>query len=173
MFCPSCGRDHAQGTRFCISCGTNLEIVSQALSGTRDDFFTKIDAGLDQLIARYSERVFKDAPSNANKTKVSASWKVLGQGVVTSFVDILLFSLMWNILPLRFFMLLISTPFRLLSRRGHQQKSATAGIEPRREIAPPAPPPERWLPESMPSISEHTTERLAEYAPPRQIGERE
>ncbi|MEW6211639.1 MAG: hypothetical protein AB1631_24960 [Acidobacteriota bacterium] len=121
---------------------------------------------LDQFIARYAEHMFKDAPSSASSRKVGSSWKILGQGVVTSFVDIFLFFLMWNFLPLRFLILLISTPFRLLSRRGHQKKIPTADIEPQKNLALPEPP-ERWLPDSMPSISEHTTERLGEYAPER------
>jgi hypothetical protein len=173
MFCPSCGRENAQEKRFCVTCGTNLEAVSQALSGSQDDFWTRTDMALDQFIARYAEHVFKDAPASASSRKVGNSWKIFGQGVVTSFVDMLLFTLMWNLLPLRFFMLLISTPFRLLSRRGHQKKSSTADIEPQRISAPPEPP-ERWLPE-MPSISEHTTERLADYAPPerRRIEEKD
>src|SRR5215211_7432597 len=121
MFCPNCGRDNPRETKFCASCGTNLEVVSQALTGNRDDFFTKTDAALDQLIARYAEHVFKEAPSKVNDRKVGNSWKVLGQGVITSFVDLILFSLMWNILPLRFMILLISTPIRLLSQRSKQQ----------------------------------------------------
>lgn len=172
MFCPSCGRENAERIKFCVSCGTNLEAVSQALSGTPDDFFTKADAALDQLIARYAEHVFKDAPSNANTRRVGNSWKILGQGVVTSLTDMILFSLMWNILPLRFLILLISTPFRLLSQRG-QKKSATADIEPRKVALPD--PPQRWLPGEAPSISEHTTEHLGQYAPPerRHINERD
>jgi hypothetical protein len=174
MFCPSCGRENAQGIKFCVSCGTNLEIVSQALSGSPDDFFTKADSGFDQMIARYAEHVFKDAPSHAADRRVGNSWKILGQGAVTTLADMFLFWLMWNILPLRFLILLISTPFRLLSQRGHQKKSSTAGIESRKSVALPDPQ-ERWLPGSAPSISEHTTEHLAEYAPPerKQINERD
>ncbi len=173
MFCPSCGRENAQGIKFCVTCGTNLEAVSQALSGSPDDFFTKADTALDQLIARYAEHVFKDAPSHANTRRVGNSWKILGQGVVTSLTDMVLFSLMWNILPLRFLILLISTPFRLLSQRGQQKKRSTADLSERKSVAPPGR--ERWLEGEAPRISEHTTEHLADYAPPdrRQAGERD
>lgn len=163
MFCPNCGRDNAHERKFCASCGTNLEAVSQALSGNRDDFFTKTDAALDQLIARYSEHVFKDAPSKLNDRQLGNSWKILGQGVVTSFVDVILFSLMWNIIPLRFLILLISSPFRLLSRRRSGQVTTTGGFKepPTKGLA--EPPPNRWLPESFPSVSEHTTQNLQEH----------
>lgn len=165
MFCPSCGRENAEEKKFCVTCGTNLEAISQALSGSPDDFFTKADTALDQLIARYAEHVFKDAPSNANTRRVGNSWKILGQGVVTSLTDMALFSLMWNILPLRFLILLISTPFRLLSQRGQQKKRSTADIEPQKGFALPDPS-ERWLSGEAPRISEHTTEHLGEYIPP-------
>jgi hypothetical protein len=160
MFCPNCGRDNSHERKYCASCGTNLEAVSQALSGTRDDFFTKTDAALDQLIARYAEHVFKDAPSRLNDRKVSNSWKVLGQGVVTSFVDVILLSLMWNIIPLRFLILLISTPFKMLSHRSTAQVSTTAGLEKNTEPGLSEPPSNRWLPGSFPSVSEHTTRDL-------------
>jgi hypothetical protein len=164
MFCPTCGRDNSCERKFCASCGTNLEAVSQALNGTKDDFFTKTDAALDHLIARYAEHVFKDAPSKLNDRKVSSSWKVLGQGAVTTFVDMILLSLMWNILPLRFLILLISTPFRLLSQRSKGQVSTAAAIDERTEYSSAEPLANRWLPGSIPSISEHTTQNLEEHS---------
>ncbi len=75
MFCPTCGKDNSRGRKFCASCGTNLEAISKALSGSTGDFFTKIDAALDQFIARYSEHVFKDAPSNALDRRVGLAMK--------------------------------------------------------------------------------------------------
>jgi zinc-ribbon domain len=167
MFCPNCGRDNSRETKFCASCGTNLEAVSQALSGIRDDFFTKTDAALDQLIARYAEHVFKDAPSKLNDRKVSNSWKVLGQGAVTSFIDLILFSLMWNILPLRFLILLISTPFRLLSQRSVGRVSSKAGLEKNAGPGLEEAPSNRWLAGSFPSVSEHTTRDLEKLHPER------
>jgi hypothetical protein len=163
MFCPNCGRDNSRETKFCASCGTNLEVVSQALSGNRDGFFTKTDAALDQLIARYAEHVFKDAPAKLNDRRVKNSWKVLRQGVVTSFVDVILFFLMWNIIPLRFLILLISTPFKLLSQRNNKQVSTTAGLEEKAERSLAEPSSNRWIPGSFPSVSEHTTQHLDEY----------
>jgi zinc-ribbon domain len=163
MFCPNCGRDNSRETKFCASCGTNLEVVSQALSGVRDDFFTKTDAALDQLIARYAEHVFKDAPSKINDRKVSSSWKILGQGAVTSFVDMILFSLMWNILPLRFLILLISTPIKLLTQRSKRQLGAKGGPEEDRKHNLVEPVSNKRLPGPFLSVSEHTTQNLEEY----------
>jgi len=160
MFCPTCGRDNSIERKFCASCGTNLEVVSQALSGSDDDFFTRIDAGLDHFLARYAEHVFKNAPANAAEQRIAKSWQVLGQSVLTSIVDLLLFSLMWNIIPLRFLLLLISTPVRLITQRGRPQKrTIPAG---RGEPDLPEATPQQWLAGSIDSVTEHTTAILTD-----------
>ncbi len=166
MFCPKCGRDNSTERKFCASCGTNLEAVSQALSGSDDDFFTKIDTALDNFLARYAEHVFKNAPSNAAEQRIGKSWQVLGQGIVTSFVDLLLFFLLWNIIPLRFLMLLISTPIRLLSEQGKNRKGFISGG--RRAPDLPDPVPQQWLPDSIGSVIEHTTMILPRPEPSEQ-----
>lgn len=33
MFCPKCGSNQGEGKKFCTVCGTNLQLVSQALTG--------------------------------------------------------------------------------------------------------------------------------------------
>ena len=161
MFCPNCGKDNSLEQKYCASCGTNLEAVSQALAGRDEDFFTKMDAGMDFFIARYSEHVFKSAPQGATDRKVSRSWKLLGQAVVTTFVDILLFSLMWNLLPLRFLILCISTPFRLLAERGTNLRRLPNRAEAYKppEVAPAAQS-GLWLRDANPSVTENTTRHL-------------
>lgn len=160
MFCPTCGRDNSIDRKFCASCGTNLEVVSQALSGSDDDFFTKIDNGLDTFLAKYSEHVFKNAPSHAAEQRVAKSWQVLGQSVLTSIIDLLLFSLMWNIIPLRFLLLLISTPVRLITQRGRPRKRIAA-ID-RRELDSPEAGPHQWLSGPVDSVTENTTAILTD-----------
>jgi hypothetical protein len=155
MFCPTCGRDNPIERKFCASCGTNLAVVSEALSGSNDDFFTRIDSGLDHFLAKYAEHVFKKAPRNAAEQRVGKSWQVLGQAFLTSVIDMLLFCLMWNILPLRFLLLLISSPIRLLSERDkHRERLLTEGQRPA-ELSDPRP--QQWLSDSIGSVTEHTT----------------
>ena len=161
MFCPTCGRDNSVGRKFCAACGTNLEAVSQALTGTDDDFFTKIDTALDGFLARYAEHVFKNAPANAAEQRVGKSWQVLGQSVVASLVDLLLFLLMWNIIPLRFLLLLISTPVRLLT----QQNKTDALVKSKRQSELSDAKPQPWLPESVTSVTEETTSLLIDIEP--------
>lgn len=166
MFCPTCGRDNLNEQKFCASCGTNLEAVSQVLSGTGTDFFTRIDTGLDQFIAKYAEHVFTDAPSKATDRSVSNSWKLLGRGVLTSFIDLFLSLVIWNVFTVRFNILLFSTPFRLLSERSGRLKNSKAGIDTDAPLRLPEPLQNQWIPGAVPSVSEHTTERLQEYRPP-------
>jgi zinc ribbon protein len=165
MFCPTCGRDNALERKFCASCGTNLTAVAQALSGSEDDFFTKIDSGLDHFLGKYAEHVFRNAPANAAEQRIAKSWQVLGQGVLTSLVDLLLFMLMWNILPLRFLLLLISTPIRLITQRGRPHKRSITGEIKTPELNEAGPHP--WLAGSIESVTEHTTAMLADKERPK------
>jgi hypothetical protein len=143
-----------------------LEAVSQALSGSNENFFTKIDTTLDHFIARYAEHAFKDAPANAAEQGIGKSWRVLGQGVATSFLDLLFFLLMWNIIPLRFLMLLFLTPIRRLSEQGKSKKGAL--LHGTRPSDLPDSPPQQRLPGSIISVTEHTTEILVESELPKQ-----
>lgn len=165
MFCPTCGRDNSTARKFCATCGTNLEVVSQALTGTDDDFFTKIDTGLDHFLGRYAEHVFKNAPANAAEQRIGKSWQVLGQSALTSIVDLLLFTLMWNIIPLRFLLLVISTPIRLVAQRGRPRKQILAESSKSPDL--PEADPQRWLAGSMDSVTEHTTAMLPEHERPK------
>jgi hypothetical protein len=163
MFCPTCGRDNSLERKYCVSCGTNLEAVSQALSGSEDNFFTRIDSGLDHFLARYAEHVFKNAPAHAAEQRVAKSWQVLGQSVLTSIINLLLFVLMWNVIPLRFLLLLISTPVRLILQRGEASKRtipASSGVP---EV--PEAEPQQWIAGSIGSVTEHTTAMLGKQRP--------
>jgi hypothetical protein len=160
MFCPNCGKENSTEIKFCASCGTNLEAVSQALTGVEEDFFTKIDTGIDQFIARYSDHVFKNNRLGPNEHKVVNSWQLLGKGVITSFLDLLLFILMWNFLPLRFMLLLISTPFRLLSERSRERRSNESLAEGYNAPKLNAHSVGQLPPEPVPSVTEDTTVRL-------------
>ena len=165
MFCPTCGRDNQLERKFCASCGTNLTAVAQALSGSEDDFFTKIDSGLDHFLGKYAEHVFKNAPAHAAEQRIARSWQVLGQGVLTSLVDLLLFTLMWNILPLRFLLLLISTPIRLVTQRGRPGKRSITGEMKMPELSEAGP--QQWLAGSIESVTEHTTAMLVDKERPK------
>lgn len=165
MFCPTCGRDNSLERKYCVSCGTNLAAVSQALSGSEDDFFTRIDSGLDHFLGRYAEHVFKNAPVHAAEQRIGRSWQILGQSVLTSIIDLLLFTLMWNVIPLRFLLLLISTPVRLITQRGQPAKRTIAGDAKAPEL--PEAGSQHWLSGSVGSVTEHTTAILRDRERPK------
>jgi hypothetical protein len=160
MFCPSCGKDNSDELKFCATCGTNLEAVAQALTGREEDFFTKMDTGIDYFVARYAEHVFRNAPQGVSEHKVSKSWQLLGQAIVTTFVDILLFTLMWNILPLRFLILCVSTPFRLMTERDSARQLPPAPDQTYKAPELSAARVGLWLGETAPSVTENTTTHL-------------
>ena len=164
MFCPTCGKENIGTSKFCISCGTNLEVVSQALSGHKSSWFTRFDMGMDQGLARYAAHVFEDAPAQAADRTVANSWKILGKGVLTALVDLFLSTVLWNAFLIRFDILLVSTPFRLLSERSKRRKlKQTTSTDEQQIRALPDRSPQNWLPGPTPSITEYTTENLHEY----------
>jgi hypothetical protein len=158
MFCPSCGRDDSHKRKFCPSCGTNLEAISHALADEEGGACAKVDKTLDKFIARYSEHVFKDAPAKALKQTVGRSWKILGQGALTALFDLVLFSIMVMLLPIRFIILLLRTPVRLLSERSRNRKSVE--LEDKDVVYLPGPEPQPWLRNPIASVTDHTTVSL-------------
>ena len=165
MFCPGCGRDDSHRRKFCPSCGTNLEAISQTLSESEEGAFDKAGKSLDKFIARYSEHVFKDAPSKAQEQGVGASWQILGQGILTSLFDLTLFTVMTVLLPIRFLILLIYTPVQLLSERNRNRRNAAPELERKDVLYIPNPQSHGWLPPPpVASVTEHTTVNLSKQA---------
>jgi len=170
MFCPACGKDNFEGVKFCASCGTNLEVVSRALYSSSTGLFTRAENALNQVVTRYSERVFRNAPANALSRKLSDSWKFLGQGLITAAVDFLLFWVMlFAVFPLKLVTLLLSSPVRLLLERGSRPKQVPA-LPSARKVSTSAQlvAPDEWENRDMVSAVEHTTEHLSEFTAKRQ-----
>ncbi|HKP85627.1 MAG TPA: zinc ribbon domain-containing protein [Blastocatellia bacterium] len=168
MFCPTCGRENPRDRKFCSSCGTNLEAVTQALSGNAEGAFSKLDATIDQFLTRYSERYFKDDSSKASEPSAGKSWRILGRGAATAFVDLFLFSVMSNLIPFRFLMLLVISPIRLLSRKTGGRKLTTSELRDKGARGLPETSPQQWLPGAVPSVTEHTTVNLPDAARTRE-----
>ncbi len=158
MFCPSCGRDNANELKFCASCGTNLEAVSRALTGREEDVVTRLDAGLDHFIGRYAEHIFEQPGPGSGDHTVLRSWRLLGQALVTTLIDQFMVIIMWNILPARFLLLLITSPIRLLSERSRERTDDDASS--RYEPPPLEEPQHRFLEKGVPSVTEETTTNL-------------
>lgn len=167
MFCPSCGRDDSHKRKFCPSCGTNLEAITQAMSDEAEGALTKVDKSLNKFIARYSEHVFKDAPAKALDERIGRSWQILGQGILTSLFDLALFCIMTMLLPIRFLMLLIRTPVRLLSERSRSRKNIKAELEDKEVVYLSEPQSQPWLVRPVASVTEHTTVGLAKKSSKR------
>ncbi|MDT4896595.1 MAG: hypothetical protein QOH25_1672 [Acidobacteriota bacterium] len=165
MFCPGCGRDDSHERKFCPSCGTNLEAISQTLAENDESSFTKVGKSLDRFIARYSEHLFKDAPAKALDQRIGTSWQLLGQGALTSLFDLALFIIMTVLLPIRFLILLIHTPVKVLSERSRNRKSAPPEFQSKDVLYLPDPQSRGWLPPPpVASVTEHTTVNLSKQA---------
>ncbi len=161
MFCPKCGRDDSQQYKFCSTCGTNLDVVTIALSTGEDSIFTRVNKHLDRSVARYADHFFDSATTTAREGQVGGSWRLLGKGVLTFFIDLALLPFMFFFLPVRLLMLLLYTPLGLLQERSERKRSSVPAIDVATESS------KRGLPEAgewrlgpVGSVTENTTVHL-------------
>jgi len=62
MYCPKCGEQNGEGTRFCRACGENLKVVEQAMLGRLP---VTLASKLDAYIERRNERLRRDGLGSA------------------------------------------------------------------------------------------------------------
>ena len=161
MFCPKCGRDDSHQYKFCPACGTNLDVVTIALSTGEDSIFTRINKHLDRSVARYADHFFESASTTAREGQVGNSWRLAGKGILTFFIDLVLLPVMFFFLPVRLLMLLLYTPLGLLQERSERKRSSVPAVDGASESS------KRGLPEaggwgvgSVGSVTENTTVHL-------------
>jgi hypothetical protein len=163
MFCPKCGRDDSHRYKFCPTCGTNLEVVTVALTTGEDSVFTRVNKYLDRSVARYADHYFESAPATAREGQVGSSWRLAGKGLLTFLIDLALLPVMFFFLPLRLLLLLLYTPVGLLQERSEQKRGSVpvlnAANEPSKRGLP------DWRGEAVGSVTENTT-TLLELAEP-------
>ena len=161
MFCPKCGRDDSHQYKFCPTCGTNLDVVTIAVSTGEDSIFTRVNKHLDRSVARYADHFFESAPTTAREGQVGSSWRLAGKGVLTFLIDLALLPVMFFFLPVRLLMLLLYTPLGLLQERSERKRSGVPSLDGASESS------KRGLPEaggwrggSVGSVTENTTVHL-------------
>ena len=161
MFCPNCGRDDSHQYKFCPTCGTNLDVVTIALTTGEDSIFTRVNKHLDRSVARYADHLFESAAMTAREGQVGSSWRLVGKGVLTFLIDLALLPVMFFFLPFRLLMLLLYTPLGLLQERSERKRSGVPAVGGASESS------KRGLPEaggwrvgSVGSVTENTTVHL-------------
>jgi hypothetical protein len=161
MFCPKCGRDDSPRHKFCPACGTNLDVVTVALSTGEVGMFTRVNKHLDRSVARYADHFFESAATTAREGQVGSSWRLVGKGMLTFLIDLALLPVMFFFLPVRLLMLLLYTPLGLLQERSERKRSGVPAAGGVGESS------ERGLPEaggwrigSVGSVTENTTVHL-------------
>src|ERR671910_523325 len=129
MFCPKCGRDDSHGYKFCPTCGTNLDVVTIALSTGEDSVFTRVNKHLDRSVARYADHFFESVTTTAREGQVGSSWRLAGKGVLTFLIDLALLPVMFFFLPVRLMLLLLYTPLGLLQERSERKLSGVPTVD--------------------------------------------
>ena len=161
MFCPKCGRDDSHRYKYCPACGTNLDVVTIALSTGEDSIFTRVNKHLDRSVARYADHFFESATTSAREGQVGGSWRLAGKGGLTFLIDLALLPVMFFFLPVRLLLLLLYTPLGLLQERSERKRGSVPALEVASESS------KRGLPEaggwrvgSVGSVTENTTMHL-------------
>ena len=161
MFCPKCGRDDSHRYKFCPTCGTNLDVVTIALSTGEDSVFTRVNKHLDRSVARYADHFFESATTTAREGQVGSSWRLAGKGGLTFLMDLALLPVMFFFLPVRLLLLLLYTPLGLLQERSERKRNGVPSLDGPSESS------KRGLPEaagwrvgSVGSVTENTTVHL-------------
>jgi hypothetical protein len=166
MFCPKCGRDDSHRYKFCPACGTNLDVVTIALSTGEDSVFTRVNKHLDRSVARYADHFFESATTTAREGHVGSSWRLVGKGLLTFLLDLALLPLMFFFLPVRLLMLLLYTPLGLLQERGERKRSSVPAIDVASESSKRAlPEAGGWRDGGVGSVTENTTMHLESAEP--------
>jgi zinc-ribbon domain len=83
MYCPNCGSDNQAEIKFCTRCGTNLGVVSDALTGKLTGP-SKIDQKLEQKMVR----LLKNYYSGRRSVMIGGSMLLAGliiQGIILAF----------------------------------------------------------------------------------------
>ena len=160
MFCPKCGRDDSHRYKFCPTCGTNLDVVTIALTTGEDSIFTRVNKYLDRSVARYADHFFESAPTTAREGQVGSSWRLAGKGVLTFFIDLALLPVMFFFLPIRLLMLLLYTPVGLLQERSEQKRGSVPAVDGASESSNRGLPEAGWRVGSVGSVTENTTVHL-------------
>jgi hypothetical protein len=163
MHCVDCGTQNLDSTRYCKSCGANLEVVRQALTQS-------LSTGPVTMIG----------PRHVGLILMLATFGgIFGLGIVFGFIVSLARaigpSLGNGLLPLLMLLglfgvagvcIIVLSLLRMLRIPAARQ---TGPLPPAANAALDAPPQGQALPsyrEGVPSVVEHTTARLANYAPP-------
>jgi hypothetical protein len=166
MFCPKCGRDDSHRYKFCPACGTNLDVVTIALSTGEDSVFTRVNKHLDRSVARYADHFFESAATTAREGQVGGSWRLAGKGLLTFLIDLALLPVMFLFLPVRLLMLLLYTPLGLLQERSERKRRSVLAVDVASESSKRGlPDAEGWRVGSVGSVTENTTVHLKPAGP--------
>lgn len=168
MFCPKCATQNLEGAKFCRSCGTDISLVPQVLTG---ELATRLSAVEARTHRRAGRREHRDVPS------IERAVRHLFMGVAFVFIAFAIKTWMPGGFAWWFWMLLpaaglladgVSTYLRLASEgKGSAQHNAPLAYTPARpSVAPPSSvgslsPADTGEMIPPPSVTEGTTRHLA------------
>lgn len=157
MFCPKCATPNLDGASFCRSCGANISLVPQALTG--------------QMVKPPAEPVEEGGRRQGREVTLDQAFKNMFLGVAFLLVSIVLSRSgmgygwwFWLLLPA--FSLMGTGVAQYIRVRERQNRESLAPPPATRAFAEPVRNPDELMPPA-PSVTEGTTRHLGVEAPTR------
>ena len=163
MFCPKCATQNLDGASFCRTCGANISLVPQALTG--------------QITKPEPEDVDRGGRRHGKELTLENAFKNMGMGIAFLLISIVLSRSgqgwwFWLLIPTFIFM---ATGLAQFVRLRDKEKRASLQAPPvgrafadRFQAEMPARPTDELM-APVPSVTEGTTRHLGVEAPTRQL----
>jgi hypothetical protein len=172
MFCPKCATNNLDGARFCRSCGADISLVPQALTG-----HLPVDQSIEiKEYARHARKRRREPSIDKAIKNIFSGLAFLIISIVISFTPMGRFWWYWMLIP-AFSMLGGGVAEWVRLKQTQPTRTLPSGSTPPSFIAAPTPRavefPVRNTAELVmppPSVTEGTTRLLEDEAPTRHIG---
>ena len=161
MFCPKCATQNLDGAHFCRSCGANISLVSQALSGQ----LTQPQPPVTEVDGTCRTRRGRDLT-------LEQPFKNFFLGIAFVIIAIVLSRTIgqvwwfWMLIPA--FSLMATGLAQFIRLKEHEKRVALGAPPVRRSFVEPAPQPQE-LRSPVSSVTEGTTRHLGVEAPTRHL----
>ena len=156
MYCPKCGTQNVEDVKFCRSCGANLSLVPQALSGLLPQEHAADSDSERRRRDRHGRRIHHQ-PSIAR----GIQQVFLGLAFLIIAITLWVTNVRWGLWLLIPAFTILGKGFGDIAAAKQSQSVAQPAAGPARTTGEIAPPPDLdRLPQAPPSITENTTRHL-------------
>lgn len=161
MFCPKCATQNLEGAHFCRSCGANISLVPQALTGQLAPVQPPMTADTRSYGRRGRRELTLEQP--VQNFFIGMAFVIISIVLSRTIGQVWWF---WMLIPA--FSLMAKGVAQYIRLKDHEKRAALAAPPVSRTFVEPPRPPEE-LRSSVTSVTEGTTRHLGVEAPTRHL----